>query len=138
MLDNLHVLRMTLSASLLIQNADGMFLLIRRSGDRPAFPRLWEFPSGKLDSGETVYEAVLREVREETGIEAALAPCEPKCVIRLSVADKEYAFFVWHCPAPTPEVRLSFEHDAYRWVSFAEAGELPMMEPHRAFLERFT
>lgn len=127
---------MKTSASLLIQNSDGVFLVIRRSGDRPACPGLWEFPSGKPDPGETVHDALLREVREEVGIEAALAPCEPECVIPLPGADKQYAFFRWHCPAPTPEVRLSFEHDAYRWVRFEEACELPMMAPHREFLER--
>ena len=128
---------MKLSASLLIQNADGAFLVIRRSANRPVFARRWEFPSGKPDAGETVHEALLREVCEEVGIEAAFPACEPECVLPLPGADKAYAFFFWRCPAPTPEVRLSFEHDAYRWVSFAEAGELPMMEPHRAFLERF-
>jgi len=133
-----HSPPMKLSASLLIQNSDGAFLVIRRSADRPIFKGLWEFPGGKPDAGETMHAALLREVREEVGIEAKLPACEPECLIPMPGADKEYAFFTWHCPAQTPEVRLSFEHDAYRWVRFAEACELPMMAPHREFLERVS
>lgn len=48
-----------------IVNDNGEFLLIRRPDTREEH---WQFPQGGVDSGETPEQAVLREVREETGI----------------------------------------------------------------------
>ncbi len=46
---------------------DGSLLLVRR-GHGPAAGE-WSVPGGRLERGETVAEAVVREVREETGLE---------------------------------------------------------------------
>jgi 8-oxo-dGTP pyrophosphatase MutT (NUDIX family) len=41
------------------------FLVSKRSGEyRPGF---WQFPGGMIDTGETLVEAALREVKEEVG-----------------------------------------------------------------------
>lgn len=46
----------------IVQNEDGAVLLIKRNG-------LWDLPKGKVDEGETVENAALREVSEECGID---------------------------------------------------------------------
>ena len=53
------------SVGALIVGVKGV-LLIRR--DNPPFEGLWNIPTGAINVGETQEEAVLREVREETGI----------------------------------------------------------------------
>lgn len=45
-----------------IQAKDGRVLMILRNG-------VWDLPKGKIESGETIEEAALREVGEETGLE---------------------------------------------------------------------
>jgi len=51
---------------------DGNLLLIRR-GHGPAAGR-WSVPGGRVEHGELLVEAVVREVREETGLECICGP----------------------------------------------------------------
>jgi 8-oxo-dGTP diphosphatase len=52
---------------------DGLILICqRRKGDSHELQ--WEFPGGKVESGEEPEEALVRELREELGIEAAIGP----------------------------------------------------------------
>ncbi|MCD6337380.1 MAG: (deoxy)nucleoside triphosphate pyrophosphohydrolase [Candidatus Marinimicrobia bacterium] len=47
---------------------DGYFLLCQRHHNSRRFPLKWEFPGGKVESGETPDEAIKRELNEELGI----------------------------------------------------------------------
>ncbi|MBE6398700.1 MAG: NUDIX domain-containing protein [Lentisphaerae bacterium] len=53
------------AAAVIIQN--GKVLLASRPADKP--PAGWEFPGGKLEPGETVAAAAIRELREELDIQ---------------------------------------------------------------------
>ena len=47
---------------------EACFLITRRSADLRHHARQWALPGGRLDEGESVIEAALRETREEVGI----------------------------------------------------------------------
>jgi 8-oxo-dGTP diphosphatase len=53
-------------AGALVFDANGRLLLVRRG--RPPGQRLWSVPGGRVESGESVEQAVAREVTEETGL----------------------------------------------------------------------
>lgn len=46
----------------------GRFLLVKRSEDDDIFPGFWQNMGGKIEIGETVEKAVVREVKEEVGL----------------------------------------------------------------------
>jgi mutator protein MutT len=52
-----------------ILDQDGRILICRRRADQ-AHPGKWEFPGGKVEAGETAGAALVRELREELGIES--------------------------------------------------------------------
>jgi len=52
--------------------ADGSFLLTSRPAGKP-YAGYWEFPGGKLEAGESVEQALRRELQEELGITIAMA-----------------------------------------------------------------
>ena len=53
--------------------SDGAFLLCSRPAGKP-YAGFWEFPGGKLESGESVEQALRRELQEELGITIGTAP----------------------------------------------------------------
>jgi len=70
--------------------ADGAFLLTSRPEGK-AYAGYWEFPGGKLEAGETVEQALRRELQEEIGIEiGAVTPWHvevvdyPHALVRLN------------------------------------------------------
>jgi mutator protein MutT len=77
-----HAPLLAQAAAACIRDEQGRILLLRRSdGDN-----LWGFPGGWMELGERAAEAVMREVREETGLEV-----EPVALIGV-YSGPEYAF----------------------------------------------
>jgi len=77
-----HDLLLVPAAAACIRDEEGRILLVRRSdGDN-----LWGFPGGGMELGERAAEAVVREVREEIGLEV-----EPVALIGV-YSSPEYAF----------------------------------------------
>ena len=58
-------------AACALVDPDGRVLIARRPEGKPAAGK-WEFPGGKVEPGESPEAAVVRELREELGVE----PCE--------------------------------------------------------------
>ncbi len=56
------------AVGVLIRASDNAFLLTSRPAGKP-YAGYWEFPGGKLEAGETVLDALQRELHEELGIQ---------------------------------------------------------------------
>jgi dATP pyrophosphohydrolase len=104
------------------------FLLVERSPHDALYPGLWQVVTGSVRAGETAVDAARREVLEETGLSALEFWVVPYVG---SFYDAQHdrlhltPFFAAEV-ASGAEVRLSSEHEKYRWVEFAEAtGILP-------------
>jgi len=68
--------KVVLVAACALVDADGRVLLAQRPAGRP-MAGLWEFPGGKVETGERPEQSLIREMKEELGIvvrEECLAP----------------------------------------------------------------
>ena len=79
--------RLVLVAAVALVDADGRVLIAQRPQGKP-LAGLWEFPGGKVESGETPEETLLRELSEEIGIET-----KAECLAPLTFASHAYEDF---------------------------------------------
>jgi len=61
--------RLKLAVIVLVQNESGALLITRRHKQMRGFPCAWVFPGGAVDPNESLQEAAVRELKEETGLE---------------------------------------------------------------------
>jgi 8-oxo-dGTP diphosphatase len=125
-----------LSVKVLIRNGEGRYLLLRRSASSRGNPGKWDFPGGKLDSGERFDEAIRREVLEETGLAVVL---ERVAGCAESVAPmRRVAYLIMEGFSAGGEVRLGAEHDAFDWVSRADLASRDLCGQFRDFARAFA
>lgn len=104
--------RLQVAAGILIDNG-GRILLTERIGDA-SFAGLWEFPGGKLHSGETAEQALFRELHEELAINVRAA--RPFMSLSHDYEDRsvDLEFFLIDDWAGEP---LSCDGQALQWLS---------------------
>jgi mutator protein MutT len=106
----------------------GTILLVQRARDEVNMANLWEFPSGKKKIGERLAEAAMRECKEETGLDVAIDQLvdyfEYGTQKKGIAKDCIQLTFLAFPTTPDQEVKLSREHQAFRWVSQDEIDQV--------------
>lgn len=104
----------------------GRLLAARRSAP-PQLAGRWELPGGKVEPGETPEEALVREVREELGVEA-----EP--IARIPGAwplKPGYVLHVWTARLIAGEPRPLEDHDELRWLTPERVNDVDWLDEDR-------
>lgn len=112
---------------------DGKVLLLQRPAD-DFMGGIFELPSGKVEPGETLDTALIREVKEETGLDTAEI-CEflGSFDYRSGSGKKSRQFnFTVNVSAPEPVVLT--EHDTYTWTGITD--ELPVTDAVKDVLDK--
>lgn len=97
----------------------GQVFLVHRSPSKARYPNVWDFPGGHLEPGENSRQALVRELREELGIEITPPVGNPL----LTRQDAEIFQEIWRVEAWEGEIfnAAPDEHDALGWFSLDEA-----------------
>ena len=125
-------MRLVLVAACALIDADGRVLVAERPAGK-SMAGLWEFPGGKLKDGETPEACLIRELREELGVETAAS-----CLAPLTFASHAYDDFhllmpLYVCRRWTGEV-LGREGQRLDWVRPNGLFKLPMPPADRPLL----
>ena len=111
---------------------DGELLLTQRPPGGP-LGLMWEFPGGKIEPGESVAQALAREVREELGVGSEVHEVMQEHAHRYDHGLSVELSFV-RCTLDRHEFTRSPEVHAVRWVRPAEIDLSVVLEADRDFL----
>ena len=120
-----------LAAYAVLQNSEGKLLLLRRSADSKTNPGRWEPPGGKTEPGERLDEALEREVFEETGLRIAVSRLLGAVDFELPAI--KVACLIMEGHLTSGDIRLSSEHDAYRWLRLQEVRQVDLATQFRSY-----
>ena len=84
---------------------------------------LWEFPGGKVEAGETLAEALIRELREELGVEIAVG--EPLGSYRHAYTHFKVTVHTFRAAIVEGEPK-PLQSEQVAWVEISRLGEYPM------------
>ena len=112
-------------------DADGRVLIAQRLPGKHMAGR-WEFPGGKIDSGETEREALQRELHEELGVDVL----DATRVLELThdYPERRVHLALWHVRQYRGEAH-GRDGQALKWVRPAELADVDLLEADQPITE---
>ena len=120
---------MTVRVLASVVSRDSRYLVARRPGHK-RHGGLWEFPGGKVHDGESDFEAVQRELREELDVDVtAVGP------VTYSVRDPGSPFVINFLPVEITGSPKCLEHSELLWAPLDEVMKLALAPSDRRFAQ---
>ena len=109
---------------------EGRYLVCQRPADK-RHGGLWEFPGGKVHEGESLGEAVERELREELRLTTLSVGAVP----RFAAPDPASSFLILFLDTEAAGEPHPIEHQALGWFPPGELSRLPLAPSDLRFVE---
>lgn len=92
-------------------------MLVTQLGESNEQPFRWEFPGGKLKSGETAEDCIIREISEELEIEIEIQ--DSIIPLKYDFGFKQIELIPFICQIKSGTIKLN-EHIDYKWITFED------------------
>lgn len=115
---------MKIVAKALLKDPSNNLLLLNRGLTHPNFPGHFDLPGGEVENGESWSVAVAREVNEESGIKIDADQLE--MVFKRQHPTVLHVLYVSHLNEERPDVKLSWEHSNFQWITIKDLLRLPL------------
>ncbi len=130
----------TILAVIAILRCDGKFLLLRRADSKEIDPRIYSGVGGKVEPGESFLEAIVREVKEETGLAISPEKFRPAGIVQAPDPndDAEWIMPIFICDLDRQEQIPSSEDGDFYWIDPEEIKNLNILPDLVDFLKAIT
>ncbi len=108
-----------------ILNDQKKILVVKRSPNESS-PNFWEMPGGKLESGEKIEQGIIREVKEETGLD--VIPLSLLSSLHDPIKQVNRIAYLCKLENQSQEIRLSAEHSTYAWIDTTDKSHTPLSD----------
>ncbi|MGN6375085.1 MAG: (deoxy)nucleoside triphosphate pyrophosphohydrolase [Sphingomonas sp.] len=115
-----------------LRNASGKLLVQQRPAGKP-LAGLWEFPGGKIESGEAPEVALARELREELDIAVLPQALLPAGFASEPLGERHLLLLLFLCSSWQGEPR-ALDGQTLAWVDANQLEDLPMPDADRVLL----
>ncbi len=108
----------------IIRNDDEKILVVQR-GQGTEHSLKWEFPGGKLDTGEDPEDCIVREIKEELSLDIIIIGRQDS--VEYDYGFKQVRLFPFICETLMDLPVLS-EHAAFKWIEISEFDDIDFLE----------
>jgi 8-oxo-dGTP pyrophosphatase MutT (NUDIX family) len=101
------------------------YLMLKRSDKNTFLPNIWQMVTGTVEENEKVVNTIIRELKEETGLDASEIIVIPRINTFFMHTNDEICL----CPVflvfvKDKTIKLSDEHSKFKWVNYTKAKKL--------------
>lgn len=120
------------AAAVILDRDDNNKILIAKRPDHVHKGGLWEFPGGKVEVGEHVFEALSRELEEELAV--LVLQAEPLIKVQHDYPEKSVLLDVWKVTEFSGNAKGN-EGQSIAWVSVGQLNEYAFPEANHAIID---
>ncbi|CAN5638246.1 NUDIX domain-containing protein [soil metagenome] len=115
-----------------------LYLILKRKNSRKVYPGIWQVVTGKREKGEKIYLSAMRECKEETDLNQKKFYSLPMTTSFYSPDDdKIHIIPLFLAEVHSEEsVKLSEEHEEFKWCDLEEAVSLLFWESQQSNLKK--
>lgn len=118
----------------IIKNDDNEILILKRHPKSKTDPEMWELPGGKVEKGEHFTTALVREIKEETNLDADVGDfCE---AVQNDYMHKRTVQVIMYLENIKGEVKISDEHTDWMWAGLEKIKSLGISTSLKKILEK--
>lgn len=110
------------AACAIILDDKGKCFISKRSMSKKEYPGLWELPGGKFEKGEDIHKCIIREIKEEIGVDITYIDC-----ICIQNVDK-YKVHYCLCKSDFKNISTNSEIEEYKFIDINDHIKYEMID----------